>query len=87
MLLIAVSCGLLVGSVSLFWGDGFIASLTICIGILLGVTTSISFGIMMPIILHTTKLDPKVASGPVVLMFADVITTLIYLSIASWWLL
>ncbi len=87
MLLIAISCGLLVGTVSLFWGDGFLASLTICIGILLGVTTSISFGIMMPIILHTTKLDPKVASGPVVLMFADVITTLIYLSIASWWLL
>lgn len=87
MLIIAVSCGLLVGSVSLLWGDGLLASLTIGVGILLGITTSISFGIMMPIILHTTKMDPKVASGPVVLMFADVITTLIYLSIASWWLL
>jgi magnesium transporter len=87
MLLIALSCGFLVGGVSLFWGDGLIASLTISIGILIGVTTSISFGIMMPIVLHTTRLDPKVASGPVVLMFADVITTLIYLSIASWWLL
>jgi len=87
MLIIALSCGVLVGSVSLLWGDGFLASLTIFIGILLGIITSISFGIMMPIVLHTTKLDPKVASGPVVLMFADIITTLIYLSIASWWLL
>lgn len=87
MLVIAFSCGIFVGGVSLLWGDGFLASFTITMGIVLGIITSISFGIMMPIILHTTKLDPKVASGPVVLMFADIITTLLYLSIASWWLL
>lgn len=87
MLLVGASCGLFVGTVSLFWGDGFLPSLTIATGIFIGVTVSISFGILIPIFLHTTRMDPKVASGPVVLMFADIITTILYLTLASWWLL
>ena len=85
--LIALSSGFLVGLISLFWGDGFMPSATIGIGIMISVTLSSTFGILFPIFLHKTKLDPKVASGPVVLMLADVLTTAIYLSIATWWLL
>jgi magnesium transporter len=87
VILMSLSCGIIVGIVSLFWGDGIMPSLSIGIGILISVTLSAAFGIMLPIILHKTKLDPKVASGPIVLMLADVLTTLLYLSIASWWLL
>ena len=46
-----------------------------------------SIGSAVPLILHARKWDPRVAAGPVVLMFADVITTLIYLSLGTWWLL
>lgn len=87
MILVAASCGLFVGSVSLFWGDGFLPSFTIACGIFIGVSASVSFGILIPIFLHTTRMDPKVASGPVVLMFADIVTTILYLSLASWWLI
>jgi len=45
------------------------------------------FGAIIPLILHHFKLDPKVASGPIVLMFADAVTTVIYLSIGFWFLL
>ena len=31
--------------------------------------------------------DPKVAAGPVVLMFADIFTTALYLGLATWILL
>ena len=85
--MVALSCGSLVGAVSILWGDGLIASLSIGIGIMISITVSVIFGIMIPIFLHTTRLDPKVASGPVVLMFADVLTTFLYLSLSSWWLL
>lgn len=84
---ISVSCGFMVGAVSLFWGDGFLPSLTIGIAIMFSVAVTALFGITIPIILHLTRLDPKVASGPVVLMLADVLTTLFYLSLATWWLL
>ena len=84
---IAVSCGFIVGAVSLFWGDGFLPSLTIGVGIMFSVAVTALFGIVIPIFLHLTRLDPKVASGPVVLMLADVLTTLFYLSLATWWLI
>jgi len=85
--LLAISSGVLVGALSLFWGDGFMPSFVIGIGIIFSVIISVLFGITIPIALHRIKLDPKVAAGPVVLMIADMLTTALYLSLASWWLL
>lgn len=85
--LIACSSGLVIGSLSLLWGDGLMPSFVIGFAIIVSVTISSFFGTLIPIILHSKKLDPKVASGPVVLTLADVLTTLIYLSLASWWLI
>lgn len=87
VVMIAFSSGVIIGLLSLFWGDGLMPSITICVGILLGVSVSAGIGLLIPVFLHSLKLDPKVASGPVVLMFADALTTLMYLSLATWWLL
>lgn len=85
--ILALTSSLLVGAVSLLWGDGILPSIAIGTGILAGVFFSAFFGICMPIILHRFRLDPKVAAGPVVLMIADILTTAIYLGVATWWLL
>jgi magnesium transporter len=85
--MLAVSSAVLVGGLSLFWGQGILPSVAIGIGILFGVSFSALFGICMPILLHHFRLDPKVAAGPVVLMIADILTTAIYLGVATWWLL
>ena len=85
--LVALTSGGIVGGLSLFWKDGGMVSFVIGIGIVLSVIISSSFGILFPILLHKTRLDPKVASGPVVLMLADVLTTVLYLSLASYILL
>jgi magnesium transporter len=87
VILMAISSGLIVGVISLLWGDGTLASTTIGVGIMISVFISSSFGIILPMALHYSRLDPKVASGPVVLMLADVLTTAIYLSLATWLLL
>ena len=84
---LAFSCGIIVGIVSLFWGDGILAALTISIGIMVSVCVSAALGSVIPLILHARKWDPRVAAGPVVLMLADVLTTLFYLSLGTWWLL
>lgn len=85
--LIALSSSIIVGLFSVIWGDGIVPSLVIGFGILFSVIFSAGFGIIFPIFIHKTKLDPKVASGPVVLMFADALTTFVYLTAASWILL
>lgn len=85
--MLAISSGIIVGIVSLFWGDGILPALTITFGIIASVVITASIGSIVPLILHARKWDPRVAAGPVVLMFADVMTTLIYLSLGTWWLL
>lgn len=87
VLFLALTCGILVGLISLFWGDGFFPSAAIGVGIMGSVAASAIFAITIPVILHRLKLDPRVAAGPVVLMAVDILTTGIYLALATWWLL
>ena len=81
--LLAVSSGVIVGTVSLLWGDGIGPGFIIMFGIMFSVYITSSIGSAIPLILHARKWDPRVAAGPVVLMFADVLTTLIYLSLGN----
>ncbi len=85
--MLAVSCGLVVGIISIFWRDGLHASFVISISIIVSVILTAFVGAIVPVILQSKKLDPKVASGPVVLMSADILTTIIYLTIAHFALL
>lgn len=81
--LIAFSSGLTVGLISFFFKEGLIPSIVISLGIALSTSISASGGLLVPMLLHISKLDPKVASGPIVLALADVLTTLLYLTLAS----
>lgn len=85
--LIAASSGVIVGLLSLFWKGGSMPSLVIGSGIIISVAISGLFGLFFPIMIHKTGMDPKVASGPVVLMLADILTTGFYLGLASWLLI
>lgn len=84
---LGITCGTIVGFLSLLWGDGWRPGVAIALGIMISVTITGVIGAAIPLILHQRKLDPKVAAGPVVLMLADVITTTIYLGLATWWLI
>ncbi|MDJ0652073.1 MAG: CBS domain-containing protein [Simkaniaceae bacterium] len=85
--LLAITSGVIVGSVSLLWRDGIRPGFVIMFGIMISVYITATIGSVVPLIVHARKWDPRVAAGPVVLMFADVLTTLFYLSLGTWWLL
>jgi magnesium transporter len=85
--LIAATSGFFVGMISLLWQSGALPSFAIGLGIFISIIVSCTFGIWLPVFLHKIRLDPKVASGPIVLTLADVLTTAIYLSLATWWLI
>lgn len=87
VIFLALTCAVAIGFISLLWKGGFVPSMIIAISLFFSISISASVGASIPLILHSRSLDPKVASGPVVLMFTDVLTTTIYLSLASWWLL
>lgn len=85
--LMSLTCGLLVGAISLLWRSGYVVSSILAAGITFSVIISAVLGACIPLLLHAGKLDPKVASGPVVLTLADIATTSIYLSLATYFIL
>lgn len=85
--LLAISSGIIVGAVSLFWGEGIAPGFVITFGIMVSVYLTSTIGSVIPLLIHARKWDPRVAAGPVVLMFADVLTTLIYLSLGTYLLI
>ena len=85
--LLAISSGVIVGSTSLLWKKGFGPALIIASSIMISVTSTALLGVMIPVLIHKWRLDPKIASGPVVLMLADVFTISVYLSLGFYFLL
>ncbi|MBP9842033.1 MAG: magnesium transporter [Simkaniaceae bacterium] len=84
ILFMGLSCGVVIGFASLLWKEGWLPSLIIGISNVVGVLISAIIGSLVPLVIHRLHWDPKVAAGPVVLMFADVLTTTLYLGLATW---
>lgn len=59
----------------------------IACSILISMVVGATLGTVFPLILHELQLDPKVAAGPIVLTITDVMTTAVYLGLATWMLL
>jgi magnesium transporter len=53
-------------------------------GITGGVTCAAAIGVAMPNVLRLFAREPQVAAGPVALAATDMVTLLIYFSIARW---
>jgi magnesium transporter len=82
--LLGVACGAVVGLVALAWLGKVELALCLLGGIGGGVAGSALLGLAIPITLRLFKLDPKVAAGPIALAGADVVTLVLYLSLARW---
>jgi Mg/Co/Ni transporter MgtE (contains CBS domain) len=82
-LLLGLACGCIMGIVALAWlGQGPVA-FCLVVGIGLGVTFSAAFGLAMPLVLRLSGRDPQVASGPIALVIADMLSLTIYFSVAQ----
>jgi magnesium transporter len=86
--LVGVALGIAVGAtvalIAFGWkGFGDVA-LSLFGGIACGVTCAAVFGLAMPFLLKLLKRDPSVASGPIALAIADMLTLLAYFNLAGW---
>ncbi|MBP3955944.1 magnesium transporter [Gemmata sp. G18] len=83
-LLLGAFCGLIVGVVAYFWKGSARAGLSLCIGIAGGVAASAAVGIALPFLLRMARRNPQVASGPIALAAADLVTLLLYFNLGRW---
>ena len=82
--LIGVGCCLVVTAVVWLWRGNALAAGTIGLSIFGAVLIANLAGVLVPAALHAMKLDPKIAAGPITLAIADVLTLLLYFSLATW---
>ncbi len=83
-ILLGITSAFIIGSIFWIWANNFHTMLAVSISIFIAMIVSSTLGSLFPIILHTFSLDPKVASGPVVLMLTDILTTSTYLAFSNW---
>jgi magnesium transporter len=81
--LIALSCGIVVGLIVQAWRGDPRAAIVVGSGIALALLAACFFGLSVPTGLHALKLDPKIAAGPITLALTDVATLLAYFGLAS----
>lgn len=81
-LLLGLATGSAVALIALVWlGQAGVVMSVLC-GIAGGVTCAAVIGVTVPNVLHLIRKDPQVAAGPVALALTDMITLLIYFSLA-----
>ncbi len=80
-LLLGAGCGLIVGAVAFAWKGSAMAGLSLCVGIAGGVAASAAVGVALPFVLRMARRDPQVASGPIALAAADLVTLLLYFNL------
>lgn len=83
-LLLGMLCGSIAGIVACVWKRSAAAGFTLFAGITGGVAASAAVGIMLPFLLRMFRRDPQVASGPIALAAADMITLLLYFNLGRW---
>ena len=82
--MLGLAAGAVVALAALAGWGGRAWRLALLGGVAGGVTGSAVLGMTLPILLRLLRLDPRVAAGPIALAGADMITILLYLSLAQW---
>ncbi len=83
-LFLGVASSLAVATVALLWLGEMRVVLCLLGGIAGGVTCAAVIGVAMPNLLHFFHREPQVAAGPVALASTDMVTLLIYFTLARW---
>src|SRR2546430_16085500 len=65
--LLGLACGILVGAIVWIWRQNVKGAAVIGTSIAVSLVTACLFGFTVPSLLHSLKLDPKIAAGPVAL--------------------
>jgi magnesium transporter len=81
--LLGIGCGALVALIVGIWRGEGLAACVIGASVMLSLMAACLFGLSVPALLHSLRLDPKIAAGPVTLALTDIFTLLFYFGLAA----
>lgn len=76
-------CGTIVGAVAYFWKANHLVGLGLGLSMAVTIIISAIIGLLLPFLFKRFKIDPAMASGPLVLAICDVQTLIVYFSLSS----
>lgn len=82
-IMIGVVCGLLIGAIAFFWMDNLYFGLVVGGSLLLTLIIGTLAGTLIPLLLHALKVDPAVASGPLITTINDIFSLFVYFGTAT----
>jgi len=82
---LGLACGAILAAIGFSWGDANPVLLGAVVGLsmFLAVTFSTLTGVMIPLTFHQLKIDPAIASGPLITTLNDVLGIALYLTSAT----
>lgn len=83
VLLASIVCLVLFVAVNFFYGEMIVAT-AVSVALFVAMLTSVFSGILIPLMFDVFDLDPANGSGPIATVVQDLLSVLIYFSIASW---
>ncbi|MDP1559803.1 MAG: magnesium transporter [Pirellulaceae bacterium] len=83
-ILLGLSCGAVVSIVAALWLQQWLVPVCLFGGMFGGITVAAIIGVAMPNLLRWLNREPQVAAGPIALAATDMVTLLMYFSLARW---
>jgi magnesium transporter len=81
---IGLICALIVGCVTSLWQGNPVLGLAIAVSMNITIIISALIGLLLPILFKMIKIDPAIASGPLVLAICDIQTLCVYFNLAGY---
>ena len=75
---LGLASGPIVAAAALIWTKSWVVMLAVGASIIASLTVTAVIGMVVPLLLHALRKDPKVAAGPVALVTADLLALLCY---------
>lgn len=85
-LIIGVSCAVLISVIAYIWQGSFILGIVVGSSLFLTLIIGTLAGTIIPLILYHFKIDPAVASGPLITTLNDIFSLITYFGIATMFL-
>ena len=82
-ILIGITCAVVISIIAYIWQGSFVLGLVVGASLLATLIIGTLAGTIIPLILHKFKVDPAVASGPLITTINDILSLLIYFGIAT----
>ena len=82
-IIIGITCAIFIAIIAYVWQGSLILGLVVGASLLCTLIIGTLAGTIIPLILHKFKVDPAVASGPLITTINDILSLLIYFGIAT----